>query len=93
MWGAQGGQAGGGRPRGCAGPRAGEGAGHPRGIPAATSWRCCVAGCGCSGLTGRIWGCRFQQDLAHIKAGHYKMPWDMTTLTHRQYNPLYAAAK
>jgi hypothetical protein len=38
-------------------------------------------------------GRRFQQDLAHIKAGDYKLPWDMTTLSHRQYNPLYAAAK
>lgn len=31
----------------------------------------------------------FQLDLANIKAGVYKLPWDMQTLTHRQYNPLY----
>lgn len=31
----------------------------------------------------------YRQDLASIKSGAYKLPWDMTTLTHRQYNPLY----
>jgi hypothetical protein len=33
------------------------------------------------------------QDLAAIKAGAYKLPWDMTTPTHRQFNPLYVASK
>lgn len=31
----------------------------------------------------------YQEDLANIQAGRYLMPWDMTTMTHRQYNPLY----
>lgn len=31
----------------------------------------------------------FKQDLDNIKSGHYKLPWDMTTLSHRQYNPLF----
>jgi hypothetical protein len=31
----------------------------------------------------------YRQDLASIKGGAYKLPWDMTTLTHRQYNPLF----
>lgn len=34
-----------------------------------------------------------QQDLEAIKSGAYKLPWDMTTLTHRQYNPLYILSK
>lgn len=29
------------------------------------------------------------QDLEHIEAGHYKLPWDMTTVNHRQFNPLF----
>eukprot|EP00879_Flechtneria_rotunda_P014865 GHRR01015532.1.p1 GENE.GHRR01015532.1~~GHRR01015532.1.p1 ORF type:complete len:444 (+),score=155.17 GHRR01015532.1:980-2311(+) len=35
----------------------------------------------------------WQQDLANIKAGWYKLPWDMTTLTHRQYNPIYIMSR
>jgi len=31
----------------------------------------------------------YQQDLAAVRAGEYALPWDMTTLSHRQYNPLY----
>ena len=34
-----------------------------------------------------------RQDLAAIKAGAYKLPWDMTSPTHRQFNPLYMARK
>lgn len=29
------------------------------------------------------------QDLENIEAGLYKLPWDMTTVTHKQYNPFY----
>jgi len=29
------------------------------------------------------------QDLEYIEAGYYKLPWDMTTVTHRQFNPLF----
>ena len=29
------------------------------------------------------------QDLKNIEAGLYKLPWDMTTVTHRQYNPFF----
>lgn len=32
----------------------------------------------------------YQQDLENIKAGAYKLPWDMTTINHRQFNPLFA---
>ncbi|KAI8475763.1 MAG: S-adenosyl-L-methionine-dependent methyltransferase [Monoraphidium minutum] len=35
----------------------------------------------------------YQQDLAAIKAGSYKLPWDMTTPTHRQFSPFYMARK
>lgn len=35
----------------------------------------------------------YRQDLAAIKAGRYKLPWDMTTLSHRQYNPLHVATE
>ncbi|GBF94272.1 S-adenosyl-L-methionine-dependent methyltransferase [Raphidocelis subcapitata] len=35
----------------------------------------------------------FSQDLANIKAGAYKLPWDMTTPTHRQFNPAFVARK
>lgn len=35
----------------------------------------------------------FQQDLAAIKAGVYRLPWDMTTPSHRQFNPLFVARK
>eukprot|EP00892_Ulva_mutabilis_P005099 jgi/Ulvmu1/2961/UM015_0001.1 len=31
----------------------------------------------------------FECDLRNIKEGAYKLPWDMTTLGHRQTNPLY----
>ena len=31
----------------------------------------------------------FQCDLRNIKEGAYKLPWDMTTPGHRQYNPLF----
>ena len=34
-----------------------------------------------------------KQDLAAIRAGEYALPWDMTTLSHRQYNPLYILRK
>jgi hypothetical protein len=33
------------------------------------------------------------QDLANIKAGSYKLPWDMITPTHRQFNPAFVARK
>jgi hypothetical protein len=33
------------------------------------------------------------QDLAAIKAGAYKLPWDMTTPNNRQFNPLFVARK
>ena len=35
----------------------------------------------------------YRQDLANIKSGAYKLPWDMTTITHRQYNPLFVLNK
>ncbi|KAK9815790.1 hypothetical protein WJX72_009506 [[Myrmecia] bisecta] len=35
----------------------------------------------------------YNQDLVHIQEGLYKLPWDMTTLTHRQYNPLFVARR
>jgi len=35
----------------------------------------------------------FRQDLTNIQQGVYKLPWDMTTLNHRPYNPLYALSK
>ena len=31
----------------------------------------------------------YAQDLALIKEGVYKLPWDMTTLRHRQFNPAF----
>lgn len=31
----------------------------------------------------------YYQDYENIKEGKYILPWDMTTATHRQYNPLY----
>eukprot|EP01024_Parvocaulis_polyphysoides_P024294 TRINITY_DN2227_c0_g1_i1.p1 TRINITY_DN2227_c0_g1~~TRINITY_DN2227_c0_g1_i1.p1 ORF type:complete len:432 (-),score=40.73 TRINITY_DN2227_c0_g1_i1:21-1205(-) len=33
----------------------------------------------------------FQQDLKNIENGLYKLPWDMTTLQHHQYNPQFIA--
>jgi ubiquinone/menaquinone biosynthesis C-methylase UbiE len=35
----------------------------------------------------------YAQDFENIKAGLYKMPWDMTTPGHRQYNPLFVLRK
>lgn len=35
----------------------------------------------------------FSQDYENITSGVYPLPWDMTTLSHRQYNPFFAAAK
>ncbi|GMH42997.1 hypothetical protein BSKO_10919 [Bryopsis sp. KO-2023] len=35
----------------------------------------------------------YDQDLRNIQQGLYKKPWDMTSLTHRQSNPLYVAYK
>lgn len=35
----------------------------------------------------------WKQDLENIKNGLYKMPWDMTTLSHRQYNPLFVLSR
>jgi hypothetical protein len=35
----------------------------------------------------------YRQDLSAIKQGQYKLPWDMTTLTHQQYNPVHVARK
>lgn len=29
------------------------------------------------------------QDYKNIEAGIYKLPWDMTTLRNKQYDPLY----
>lgn len=37
--------------------------------------------CVCSGV--------LLQDFNSIKAGVYKLPWDMTTLRHKQYDPAY----
>jgi hypothetical protein len=31
----------------------------------------------------------FKTDLRCINEGMYKLPWDMTTPTHRQYNPFW----
>mmetsp|Transcript_13724 Transcript_13724/g.41468 ORF Transcript_13724/g.41468 Transcript_13724/m.41468 type:complete len:561 (+) Transcript_13724:174-1856(+) len=44
-----------------------------------------------SGLAGPIVEAlaTYAADLENIKAGQYKLPWDMTTQLHRQYNPLY----
>ncbi|MEW5300842.1 MAG: hypothetical protein WDW36_003742 [Sanguina aurantia] len=33
----------------------------------------------------------FSQDLDAIRSGNYSMPWDMTTLGHKQYSPLFMA--
>jgi hypothetical protein len=41
-------------------------------------------------LTAEAMGA-FEQDLANIKAGAYKLPWDMTTIGHQQYNPFFIA--
>ncbi|WIA35683.1 hypothetical protein OEZ86_004089 [Tetradesmus obliquus] len=35
----------------------------------------------------------YKQDLEGIKQGAFKLPWDMTTITHRQYNPLFVLSK
>lgn len=35
----------------------------------------------------------FYQDFKNIQAGKYNLPWDMVTSGHRQFNPLYIAAK
>ena len=35
----------------------------------------------------------YYQDYENIKEGKYRLPWDMTTLTHRQFNPLYILQK
>eukprot|EP00798_Chlamydomonas_sp_ICE-L_P005822 gene5822-6107_t len=35
----------------------------------------------------------WRQDYDNIDRGLYKLPWDMTTLTHRQYNPLFAISR
>ena len=32
----------------------------------------------------------FQCDLRNIKEGAYKLPWDMTTPGHRQFDPIFA---
>ena len=31
----------------------------------------------------------FEQDYDAVAAGEYKMPWDMVTLSHRQYSPCF----
>jgi hypothetical protein len=35
----------------------------------------------------------YKQDLEAIKQGAFKLPWDMTTIGHRQYNPLFVLSK
>ena len=35
----------------------------------------------------------YAQDLAHVNAGTYRAPYDMTELRHRQYDPLFVAKK
>lgn len=35
----------------------------------------------------------YEQDLRLIKEGAFKLPWDMTTPGHRQFNPLYIASQ
>ncbi|KAF6266375.1 S-adenosyl-L-methionine-dependent methyltransferase [Scenedesmus sp. NREL 46B-D3] len=35
----------------------------------------------------------YKQDLESIKQGAFKLPWDMTTVSHRQYNPLFVLSK
>ena len=35
----------------------------------------------------------YSQDLENIQSGAYKLPWDMTTPSHRQFNPLFVARK
>eukprot|EP00878_Enallax_costatus_P019970 GHUV01021087.1.p1 GENE.GHUV01021087.1~~GHUV01021087.1.p1 ORF type:complete len:502 (+),score=114.24 GHUV01021087.1:180-1685(+) len=48
-----------------------------------------------SELTNRLAECIavWKQDLENIKKGLYKLPWDMTTLSHRQYNPLFVLSR
>lgn len=35
----------------------------------------------------------WEQDYRFIEQGLFKLPWDMTTLSHRQYSPLFAARR
>ena len=35
----------------------------------------------------------YAQDLAHVNAGTYRAPYDMTELRHRQYDPMFVAKK
>lgn len=35
----------------------------------------------------------YYQDYENIKEGKYILPWDMTTTSHRQFNPLYISRK
>jgi len=35
----------------------------------------------------------FKQDLECVRAGEYRLPWDMSTPGHRQRNPVYMARK
>lgn len=46
-------------------------------------------------LISRVSECigMWQQDKKAIDAGFYKLPWDMVTLSNRQYNPLWAILK
>lgn len=44
-----------------------------------------------SGVSGPVMEAlaTYAADYEHIKAGRYKLPWDMTAALHRQFNPLY----
>jgi ubiquinone/menaquinone biosynthesis C-methylase UbiE len=46
-------------------------------------------------LISRVSECigTWQQDKKNIDEGHYKLPWDMVTLSNRQFNPLWALLK
>lgn len=35
----------------------------------------------------------WSQDLKLIQQGAFKLPWDMTTFGHRQFNPLWVAGQ
>ena len=48
--------------------------------------------CGMQYLPGEAMGA-YQQDLRLVEEGLFKLPWDMTALRNRQYNPLHIASQ
>lgn len=50
-----------------------------------------TSGAGVGELTGRVAEAleTFKQDYGNISSGAYGLPWDMTTVQHRQYNPVW----